>query len=74
MSYKHERLKMVKEDLENTLVYQDEYKEIQNLYFNAKTEEDWNKAIQLHENLNEVEVDLLLKWQRKLKEMKFGVR
>lgn len=67
------RLEMAQEDIDTTLIFQEEYKAIKKRYQEAKTEEEMFPAIDDHDDLLDKEMEILRKWAGTLKKMKFEV-
>jgi hypothetical protein len=70
--YKKIRMDWINEDIENSLFYEDEYKEIKNSYLAAETEKEWEQAIADHDKLNEEEAGTLLKMAAAIKRIKLN--
>lgn len=72
-SLKELRLEMIQEDIDTTLIFQEEYQVIKEHYQKAETEEGMFPAIDKHDDLLDKEMELLRKWAGMLKKMKTEV-
>lgn len=64
------RMDWVEEDIRASVLFEEEYKEIKQMYLNATTEEEWHTAIEKHDTIVEEENKMLRDWMKALKKMK----